>query len=219
MSSIHRPDVLDKLVKRSVASLAGLMLIVSTLGTALADDPVPPPPPAGSGDEMRGNVDPVAVADGTPVRIALTDELASNTAHLGDRFQFRALDDVAVDGWVVIPRGSLGEGEVTQAEPAGSNGHPGKIKLQFDWIYGADNLKIRLSDVPEANRGDGQKGAASTATIASYVLLGPIGLFAHNFVHGKDAIVTPDRAIPVYVAQTVHVRPNYRLSSGDGFAH
>ncbi|HYZ16502.1 MAG TPA: hypothetical protein VE591_08880 [Candidatus Acidoferrum sp.] len=157
------------------------------------------------------------VPDGTPVRVALTDEVASNTAHVGDRFQFRALDDVAVDGWVVIPRGSLGEGEVTQAEPAGSNGHPGKLKLQFDWIYGADNLKIRLSDVPNANHGDGQKGAASAATIASTVLLGPIGLFAHNFVHGENATVTPDRAIPVYVAQTVHVRPNYRLS--DGFAH
>jgi hypothetical protein len=219
MSSIHRPDVLEKVVKRSVLILAGLTLVVTTLGPAVADAPMPPPPPAAGRDDMRATVDPVTVADGTPVKIALTDQLASNTAHAGDRFQFRSLDDVAVDSWVVIPRGSLGEGEVTQAEPAGSNGHPGKIKLQFDWIYGADNLKIRLSDVPDANHGDGEKGAASTATIASYVLLGPIGLFAHNFVHGKDAIVTADQEIKVYVAQTVHVRPNYKLSSTDGFAH
>jgi hypothetical protein len=136
-----------------------------------------------------------------------------------ERFQFRSLDDVAVDGWVVIPTGSLGEGEVMKAEPAGSNGHPAKIKLQFDWIYGADNLKIRLSDVPEANRGDGQKGTAATATIASSVLLGPIGLFAHNFVRGKDAIVTPDQEIKVYVAQTVHVISDHRLNPNDGFAH
>jgi hypothetical protein len=43
---------------------------------------------------------------------------------------------------VVIPRGSLGEGEVTQAEPAGSNGHPDKLKLQFDWIYPAEPRAI-----------------------------------------------------------------------------
>jgi hypothetical protein len=216
MSPIHRANVLEKIVKRSVLILAGLTFVVTALRPAVADAPMGPPPPAASGDDRRG-ADPVPVPDGTPVRIALTDQVASNTAHAGDRFQFRSLDDVVVDGWVVIPRGSLGEGEVTQAEPAGSNGHPGKLKLQFDWIYGADNLKIRLSDVPDANRGDGAKGAASAATIASTVLLGPIGLFAHNFVHGENAIVTPDRAIPVYVAQTVHVRPNYRLS--DGYAH
>lgn len=217
MSPIHRPNVLEKIAKRSVLILAGLTLVVTTLSPAVADAPMGPPPPGASGDDQRGSADPVPVPDGTPVRIALTDQVASNTAHVGDRFQFRSLDAVTVDGWVVIPRGSLGEGEVTQAEPAGSNGHPGKLKLQFDWIYGADNLKIRLSDVPDANRGDGQKGAASAATIASTVLLGPIGLFAHNFVHGENAIVTPDRAISVYVAQTVHVRPSYRLS--DGFAH
>jgi hypothetical protein len=216
MSPIHRANVLEKIVKRSVLILAGLTFVVTALRPAVADAPMGPPPPAARGDDQRG-ADPVPVPDGTPVRIALTDQVASNTAHAGDRFQFRSLDDVVVDGWVVIPRGSLGEGEVTQAEPAGSNGHPGKLKLQFDWIYGADNLKIRLSDVPDANRGDGEKSAASAATIASTVLLGPIGLFAHNFVHGENAIVTPDRAIPVYVAQTVHVRPNYRLS--DGYAH
>ena len=217
MSPIHRPNVLEKIVKRSALILVGLTLVATTLSPAVADAPAGPPPPGDSSDDQRGTVDAVPVPDGTPIRIALTDEIASNTAHVGDRFQFRSLDDVAVDGWVVIPRGSLGQGEVMQAEPAGSNGHPGKIKLQFDWIYGADNLRIRLSDVPDANRGDGQKGAASAATIASTVLLGPVGLFAHNFVHGENAVVTTDRAISVYVAQTVHVRPNHRLS--DGFAH
>jgi hypothetical protein len=202
-----------------VLVLVGLTLVVIPLTPAVADAPMPPPPPNAAGDDMRGNSAPVPVADGTPVHVALTDEVTSNTAHRGDRFQFRSLDDVAVDGWVVIPSGSLGEGEVTEAEPAGSNGHPGKIKLQFDWIYGADNLKIRLSDVPDANRGDGQKGTATAATIASSVLLGPIGLFAHNFVRGNDAIVTPDQEIKVYVAQTVHVSPDHRLNPNDGFAH
>lgn len=217
MPSIHRPEALERFVKRSVPILVGLTLVVIPLAPAVADAPMPPR--SAAADDMRGTAAPVPVADGTPVHVALTDQLASNTAHSGDRFQFRSLDDVEVDGWVVIPRGSLGEGEVTQAEPAGSNGHPGKIKLQFDWIYGADNFKIRLSEVPDANRGDGQKGTATTATVASTVLLGPIGLFAHNFVRGKDAIVTPDQEIKVYVAQTVHVTPDHRLDPNDDFAH
>jgi hypothetical protein len=159
------------------------------------------------------------VPGGTPLKVSLVEQLASNTAHSGDRFRFRCLDDVIIDGWVIVPKGSFGEGEVVTAESAGGNGHPGKIQLQFDWIYAADNLKVRLSDVPSDNTGDAAKGAASTAAIASYVLLGPLGLFAHNFVHGKDVIVKTDAKIPVYVAQAVHVTPTTRVTSADGFAH
>lgn len=162
---------------------------------------------------------PVLVPSGTPLKVELTAQLASNTAHAGDHFQFRSLEDVTVDGWIIVPKGSLGEGEVTHAEPAGGNGHPGSLALQFDWIYSADNLKVKLSDVASNNTGDAAKGAASTAAIASYVLLGPLGLFAHNFVHGKDIIVKTDTKIPVYIAQAVHVTPSARVSSTDGFAH
>ncbi|HTJ26462.1 MAG TPA: hypothetical protein VMA36_09865 [Candidatus Limnocylindria bacterium] len=161
----------------------------------------------------------VLVPAGTPLKIALTDQLASNSAHSGDKFGFHALDDITVDGWIVIPKGALGEGEVVHAESAGGNGHPGKLQLQFDWIYDANDLKVRLSDVPATNDGAGAKGAASTATIASYVLLGPLGLFAHNFVHGKDVIVKRDQKIEVYVAQAVHVTPKDKVSATDGFAH
>lgn len=105
------------------------------------------------------------------------------------------------------------------AESAGGNGHPGKMQLQFEWVYGVDGLKIQLSDVPETQNGEGQKGGASTATIASYLVLGPLGLFAHNFVHGKDIIVKPDQKIQVYVAQTVHIAPKTRVTTADGFAH
>jgi hypothetical protein len=141
------------------------------------------------------------------------DQLASNDAHAGDRFQFRSVQDVTIDDAIVIPKGALGEGEILQAEAAGSNGHPGSLNLQFDWIYSADNLKVKLSDVPSRSNGDAAKGAASTATIASYLVLGPLGLFAHNFVHGKDVIVTPDQKIQVYVAQSVPVTPASRQSS------
>lgn len=162
---------------------------------------------------------PVTLPGGTTAKISLVEQIASNTAHEGDKFQFRLLEDVTVDGWVVIAKGALGEGEVLSAESAGGNGHAGKMKLQFNWIYGADNLKIRLSDVPSTNNGDAAKGAASTAAIASYLVLGPLGLFAHNFVHGRDIIVKPDQKIQVYVAQNVHVTPKDKVTSADGFAH
>ena len=207
-----------------------VLALASPAATALAQTPQSAPPAAAATplpDAARypaatsapvGNA-PVLVPSGTPLKVELTAELASNSAHTGDRFQFHSLEDVTVDGWVIVPKGALGEGEITHAESAGGNGHPGKLALQFDWIYAADNLKVKLSDVPSSNSGDAAKGAASTAAIASYVLLGPLGLFAHNFVHGKDVIVKTDTKIPVYVAQAVHVTPSVRVTTADGFAH
>jgi hypothetical protein len=161
----------------------------------------------------------VTVPGGTPVKVMLIEQVASNSAHAGDKIHFKAVEDVTVDGWVVVAHDAVGEGSVVSAESAGGNGHPGKIQLQFDWIYGSDGLKIKLSDVATSANGDAAKGAASTAAIASYVLLGPLGLFAHNWVHGKDVVVKTDQKIPIYVAQTVHVTPKVKVSSTDGFAH
>lgn len=161
----------------------------------------------------------VTVPGGTALKVSVLQALQSNSAHTGDTFQFKSLDDVVVDGWIVVPRGAIGEGEITAANAAGGNGHPGKIALQFNWIYGADGLKIKLSDVPSNNNGEAAKGGASTAAIASYLVLGPLGLFAHNFVHGKEITVKTDTKIPVYVASTVHVSATSRVTDADGFAH
>jgi hypothetical protein len=203
---------------RSIAvavTLAVAVPCVASAQTVMQPSPIAAPIPAAT----AAAVAPVVVPGGTPLEIGLTEQIASNTAHTGDHFQFHALEDVTIDGWVAIPEGALGEGVIVHAESAGGNGSPGKLQLQFDWIYGADHLKVKLSDVPSTSDGNASKGAASTATIASYLVLGPLGLFAHNFVRGKDVIVNPEQKIQVYVAQSVHVTPTARVSSSDGFAH
>jgi hypothetical protein len=203
----------------SLLLIAGLFFVATPVVTLAQTSASPLPavqqPPAAPVPDPSS----VAVPSGTPVKVSLTDQIASNTAHAGDKIHFKAIEPVVVDGWVIVPSGAVGEGEIISAEGAGGNGHPGKIQIQFNWIYGADDLKIKLSDVPENSNGDGAKGGASTAAIASYLVLGPLGLFAHNFVHGKDVIVNTDQKIQVYVAQTVHIVPKTKLTAADGFAH
>jgi hypothetical protein len=202
------PHIMAAALFAVVTSASAISAQTSATPAATDTTVVAPATPAG-----------IAVIGGTPVKIALVEQIASNTAHAGDRLRFRTLDVVTSDGWIVIDKGALGEAEVLSAESAGGNGHPGKMQIQFDWVYGTDGLKIALSDVPETQNGEGQKGGASTATIASYLVLGPLGLFAHNFVHGKDIIIKPDQKLQVYVASTVHIVPTTHVTSADGFAH
>lgn len=148
----------------------------------------------------------VTVPGGTQVPVKVVEPISSDNANVGDVFQITVAQDIVVDNWIVIPKGSPGQGEVISVDRAGAHGHPGSLGLQIDYAYSADGGKIKLSNIGHSNQAEGKSGAASTATIASYVVLGPLGLFAHNFVKGKDVTIDSTKTILVFVDSTVHVK-------------
>jgi hypothetical protein len=147
----------------------------------------------------------ILVPTGTEVDIAIDSVLSSASAKVDDTFSFHALRNVQVGDNVVITRGAHGQGEVVDVETAGSNGHPGRIVVRYDWIVSVDGLKVPLSSTQQQTQGADKRGAASTATIASYLLLGGLGLFAHNFVRGNDVTIEPTTALATYTDRSVHV--------------
>ncbi|HLJ83610.1 MAG TPA: hypothetical protein VKT51_05500 [Candidatus Eremiobacteraceae bacterium] len=148
----------------------------------------------------------VTVPGGTQVPVQVVEPISSSNANVGDVFQITTAKDIVVNNWIVIPKGSPGQGEVISVDRAGSHGHPGSLGLQVDYVYSADGGKVKLSNISHANQAEGNSGAASTATIASYVVLGPLGLFAHNFVKGKDLTIDSSKTILVFVDYTVHIK-------------
>jgi hypothetical protein len=81
-----------------------------------------------------------------------------------------------------------------------------RFRFTIDWVYAVDGGKIKLSETNHASESGDSKGASSTATIATYLLLGPLGLFAHNFVHGLDVTVTPKQSFVVFVPRCLSCR-------------
>lgn len=142
---------------------------------------------------------------GTPIDVFVDNSMSSGAAKVGQTLSFHAAHDVyTVDGaHIAIAKGAPGFGEVQSVDSAGGNGHGGKIALQFDWIAATDGTKVPLTNAQNSTEGGDAKGASSTATIASYVLLGPIGLFAHNFVRGKDAVISPTTPLVAYVDRAI----------------
>jgi hypothetical protein len=163
----------------------------------------------------------VAVPGGTPVTIRIVDTVDSGTANVGDTFEFKADDDVVVNGYVVIARGAEGRGEVTKVDRAGTHGHPGSLGIQLDYVYAVDGEKIRLDTVNKTETGEDKKGASSTATIIGYATLGIGGLFAHNFVKGRNIVLDSSKTYSAFVDDTVHIVSNQRATDAgnDGFAH
>jgi hypothetical protein len=92
--------------------------------------------------------------------------------------------------------------------------------MSIDWVYDASGNKIQLSETNHASETGDSKGSASTVTILSYLFLGPLGLFAHNFVHGRDVTIGPDKTFTVFVDHDVNMHVTQRaLDPGQGFEH
>ncbi len=147
----------------------------------------------------------VLVPGGTIVQVSLTEPISSATAQVGDQVAVHVVKEVDVGGWLVIPAGSPGHATVTMVDHAGSNGHGGKLGVSIDWVFSQDGGRIVLSPTSHASESGQQKGAASTATILGYVLLGPLGLFAHNFVRGRDVTLNTQQVFTVFVDHDVEV--------------
>lgn len=207
----------NALLKRyCTAALAAIMLWPSTLSAQTAPQGNTQGPLASPASAIPQTI---LVPGGTTVSVGLTEPISSATANLNDQVAIVVKKEVDVGGWLVIPAGANGHATVTSVEHSAGNGSGGKLAMSIDWVYSADGGRVQLSTTNHASESGDTKGAASTATILSYVLLGPLGFFAHNFVHGRDVTIGTDKAFTVFVDHDVHVAATQKAGQGQGFDH
>lgn len=210
------------------------VLAVLSLGASLApaiaqqapSSPAPAASPANGGFDPAATPTPapsespatILLPGGTDVDVSLAESVTSAKATVGDTVPIVVDREVDAGGYVVIPKGSNGQATIAQVDRAGGNGHGGKLGLTMDWVYSADHGKVMLSNVNHSTGEEtDKKGAASTATILSYALLGPLGLFAHNFVRGRDVTVGTTQVFHVFIDHDVHIRAVQRVVAPAGF--
>ena len=63
----------------------------------------------------------------TPVRLAITSPLASNTVSTGQTFSFALSEPILLDGGRSIPAGTPGQGEIVHAAHSGMAGKAGEL--------------------------------------------------------------------------------------------
>jgi hypothetical protein len=206
-------------MKRLVFLVASLLLSqgmlqaqpISSPGPSATNAPVPPLLPAGARD--------ITLPGGTALTVALTDKISSGTAKIGDTFGIKVSNDVSIDDYVVIAKDAGGQGEILAVEKAGSHGHAGSLGVRIAWVYAVSGEKVRLSSQRKTDEGENKSGVSSTMTILSWALLGPLGLFAHNWVKGHEMEIDGTRPLQAFVDDTVHVVSSKRSDANAGFAH
>lgn len=109
----------------------------------------------------------------------------------GYKFRMTAMFDVMQDGFVVIPKGSSGEGTVTWMTNKGAFGKSGKMEVSFDWIeIGGRRVPLTGNFRQE---GEGNTGATVGAVVA-------VGVFA-GFVTGRSAAIVNGQQLRARTAE------------------
>jgi hypothetical protein len=156
------------------------------------------------------------LSDATPVKLRLNRNVSSADAHEGDSVDFEVLEDVAANGIVVIPKGSVAIGTVTEAQPKRRMGRAGKLEIVLDYVRLADTEKAAVRAVKDAKGGSHTVGMTA-GIVATGLLFFPAAPF-FLFMHGKDITVPKGAEVTAYVNGDVRLETKNFHSSGEASA-
>jgi hypothetical protein len=114
--------------------------------------------------------------DGTPIKLRLNRNLSSADAKTGDSIDFEVLEEIKVGEVVVIPKGSIAIGTVTDAEHKKRMARGGKLDIEIDYVKLADGEKATLRAVKET-KGGGHTGAMTGGIVATSLIIWPAAPF------------------------------------------
>jgi hypothetical protein len=135
--------------------------------------------------------------DGTPIKIRITRTISSADAKVDEKVDFEVLEEAKIGEVVVIPRGGIAWGTVTEAQPKRRMGRAGKLNVNIDSVRLVTGEKVALRAVKEV-KGGGHTGAMTGAIVATSIVFFPAApLFL--FMHGKDITIPKGTEITAYI--------------------
>ena len=135
--------------------------------------------------------------DQTPVRLRLNRTISSADAHVGDTVDFETLDDITVNGTLVIPKGGLAFATVTEAQAKRRMARGGKLDMNIDYVKLVSGEKATLRAVKDV-KGGGHTGVMVGGMVATAIVFFPAAPF-FLFMHGKDISIPKGTEITAYV--------------------
>lgn len=120
-------------------------------------------------------------------------EVSSKSMREGDVFTITTVYDVMMNGYVVIPKGTRGQGKITWRTGKGAFGKSAKMDVTMEWL----EIGGRRVVIEGKHR---QEGQGNTAATLGTVLA--VGVFA-GFVTGKSAVIPNGMQLKAYTAEPI----------------
>lgn len=130
-----------------------------------------------------------------PVRLA--QNINGNLDNQGDTIYFEVLNDIDVEGEIVIQKGTFVRGKITNAETRKSMGKAGKLTIDARSLEAVDGQRVDI--IRDTMTSEGRKRTG--ATVAHVIMWGPIGLLAK----GRAARIMLDTEYDIEVESDVAI--------------
>jgi PEGA domain len=174
-----------------------LVLAQENVPSAPASAPAPVPTQPQAAKPADAAPKGFVLQEGTPVRLRIGRTVSSADAHVGETVDFEVLEDVSVDGVLVIPKSGIAFATVTEAEPKRRMARGGKLDMNIDSVRLITGEKAALRAVKEV-KGGGHTGAMTGGIVATSLVFFPAAPF-FLFMHGKDISIPKGTEITAYV--------------------
>jgi PEGA domain len=143
--------------------------------------------------------------DGTPVKLRINRTISSADAQLNETVDFEVLEEVKIHDVIVVPRGGMAWGTVTEAQSKRRMGRGGKLNINIDNVRLASAEKVPLRAVKDV-QGGGHQGAITGAIVATSIVFFPAApLFL--LMHGKDITIPKGTEITAYINGDIPLDP------------
>jgi hypothetical protein len=136
--------------------------------------------------------------DGTPVKLRISQTVSSADAHLNDRVEFEVLEEIRIADTLIVPKGGIAWGTVTEAQPKRRMGRGGKLEIVMDSVRLVDGEKAALRATKEV-QGGGHVGAMTAGIVATGLIFWPAAPF-FLFMHGKDITIAKGTEVPTFIS-------------------
>ena len=171
--------------------------------TAVAQTAASQPPAASTSPQAQPNQTDFTskkgfvLEDETPIRLRLNRTISSADAHVGDTVDFETLDDITVNGTLVIPKGGLAFATVTEAQAKRRMARGGKLDINIDYVKLVSGDRAALRAVRDV-KGGGHTGAMVGGMVATSLVFFPAAPF-FLFMHGKDISIPKGTEVTAYI--------------------
>lgn len=143
--------------------------------------------------------------DGTPIRLRINRTVSSGDSHVGDSIDFEVLDDVTLNGTLIIPKGGMAIATVTEAQAKRRMARGGKLDINIDYVKLLSSERAALRAVKDLS-GGGHTGAMVGGMVATSLVFFPAAPF-FLFMHGKDITIPKGTEVTAYVNGDMKLDP------------
>jgi hypothetical protein len=187
-------------MRKSCSLFLVVLLLTHVLVGQTGDPQAPAAPPAQPTAETSNftSAKGFVLEDATPVKLRINRTISSGDEKVGDTVDFDVVQDISVNGTLVIPKGGLAYATVTEAQAKRRMGRAGKLDINIDYVKLVSGEKAALRAIKEVQGGSHVVGMTAGIVATSLIFFPAAPFFL--FMHGKDITIPKGTEITAYVS-------------------